>query len=258
MTVALLVGLGLLVGFLLGLLGAGGSILAVPALVYLVGLAPREAIPLALAVVAISATAATVPRLRTGEIRYPLVAVFAITGAIGAVASTALGARLSSAVTMLGFAVLLLVAGSRLLRPQTDTGTACRIPSTGKVNWRRCMSRAVPVGLGVGVLTGLFGVGGGFLIVPALVVALGLDSVSAIATSVAIVAINSASALFAHAGTSGLDTGSVIAFAVPAAVAAALAGRLRLDAARTQRWFAYLLLVTAVAVTAATAIPLLR
>ncbi|PXY26881.1 TSUP family transporter [Prauserella muralis] len=115
-------GFGLLIGVALGLLGAGGSILAVPALVYGVGEPVRQAIPASLVVVGLSALGGVIPRLRQGVVRWPIAAVF---GAAGAGACT--------------------VAG-------------------GRVNWRACLPRALGVGAVVGFLTGLFGVGGGFLV----------------------------------------------------------------------------------------------
>ena len=98
---------------------------------------------------------------------------------------------------MLGFAVVMIVAGIRMLRDTGDTGTACKVGNEG-INWRRCAPRSIPAGFGVGLLTGLFGVGGGFLIIPALVLMLGVEMPIAIGTSLLIITANSAAGVFAH------------------------------------------------------------
>ena len=179
MTMAIL--FGLLIGLLLGLLGAGGSILAVPALVFGVGIGLHEAIPASLVVVGASALAALVPRLRQQVIRWPVALVFGAAGLPAAFAGTAVGRLLPERWLMLGFAVLMVVVAVRMLRSQTEQGGACRTRAGG-INWRSCLPKALAAGAAVGFLTGLFGVGGGFVIVPALALLLGLTTIEAVAT----------------------------------------------------------------------------
>lgn len=158
MTAAL--GLGALIGILLGLLGGGGSILAVPALVYGAGLPPASAVPASLLVVGISSAAAVLPRIRAGQVRRRIAAVFGGAGALAAFGGAAINRMLPPQAILIGFAVLMVVAGWRMLAGNTPTGGACALPGGG-VNWRGCLPKAVAAGAAVGVLTGLFGVGGG-------------------------------------------------------------------------------------------------
>lgn len=244
MTAAL--GLGLLVGILLGLLGGGGSILAVPALTFGVGVPLAAAVPMSLVVVGVSAAAALVPRLRGGQIRWRIAAVLGVTGAGAAFAGAALNRLLDPRLVLAGFALLMIAAGMGMLRGTGTAGGDCALPDGG-VDWRSCLPRAAAAGLVVGLLTGLFGVGGGFLIIPALVLLLGLPMPSAVATSLAVIVVNSAAGLVAHLDGVHLDPGLTTAFAGSAVVGSLLAGRLasRVPTAALQRWFAVLVLAVA-------------
>ncbi|MFD2081636.1 hypothetical protein SAMN05421678_12843 [Actinopolymorpha cephalotaxi] len=244
MTAALL--LGLLIGVLLGLLGGGGSILAVPALVYGVGMPLRTAIPTSLLVVGVSALTGLIPRLRTGQIQWRIAAVFGLSGAAAAFGGAAVNRLLPPWVVLAGFAVLMVAAGLRMLREPSDTGGACALPGGG-VHWQTCLPKAIATGAVVGFLTGLFGVGGGFLIVPALVLLLGLPMTAAVGTSLVIVAVNAAAGFVAYAGQVTLDYTLTAAFAGSAIVGSLVAGRAatRLNAGRLRRWFAYLVLAVA-------------
>jgi uncharacterized protein len=244
-------GLGAVIGVLLGLLGGGGSILAVPALVYGAGLPLASAVPASLLVVGISSGAAVLPRVRAGRVRWRIAAVFGGAGAAAAFGGAALNRLLPDQAVLLGFAALMAVAGRRMLAERSRSGGVCALPGGG-VNWRRCVPRSIGAGALVGVLTGLFGVGGGFLIIPALVVGLGLPMASAVGTSLIIVVVNSVAGFAAHVGDAPLDY-RVIAIFAAAAVAGSLAatrlGR-HADADRLRRWFAYLVFVVAAFVAA--------
>ena len=125
---------------------------------------------------------------------------------------------------MLGFAALMVVSGVQMLRAPGTVGGACSLP-TGGINWRSCLPKAIGAGLFVGFLTGLFGVGGGFLIIPALVVLLGLPMTSAVATSLVIIAVNTVAGFSAHAGEAVIDVRITAAFTIAAVVGALVAGR---------------------------------
>ena len=239
-------GLGLVTGILLGLLGGGGSILAVPALVYGVGVPIAAAIPMSLVVVGLSSAAALIPRLRGGQIRWRIAGLFGATGAGAAFAGAAVNRLLEPRVILAGFALLMIAAGVRMLTGGERVGGDCALPEGG-VNWRGCLPKSIAAGLAVGFLTGLFGVGGGFLIIPAFVLLLGLPMRSAVATSLAVIVINSAAGFAAHLGEANLDPGLTVAFAAAAIVGSLLAGRLarRVPTARLQRWFAYLVFAVA-------------
>jgi uncharacterized membrane protein YfcA len=245
---AVAVVLGLLIGLLLGLMGGGGSILAVPALVYGASMPLAAAIPTSLIVVGISAAVAVLPRLKL--VQWRLAGVFAGTGAAAAFAGAAVNRRLHPTVVLLGFSALMVVAGIQMLRDRREVGGACALPAGG-INWRSCLPKAITAGLGVGFLTGLFGVGGGFLIIPVLVVLLGLPIATAVATSLVVISVNSAAGIIAHLGTVAIDYRIASAFTIAAIVGSLLAGRLaiRLPADRLRRWFAYLVLAVALYVT---------
>ncbi|SEO70141.1 sulfite exporter TauE/SafE family protein [Trujillonella endophytica] len=243
---ALAIGIGLVIGALVGLLGGGGSILAVPALVYLAGQDLQQAVATSLLVVGITSVVAVLPRLRERQISWRIGLLFGSAGAVTAFAGAAVNRVLPEAVTLSLFAALMVGAGVRLLQDKAATGTACTVDD-GRVNWRRCLPRTLAGGLVVGFLTGLLGVGGGFLIIPVLVLALGLSMPTAIGTSLVVVAINSAAGFTAHAGEATLDVPVTVAFTAAAVVSAVAAGRLgaRVDTDRLRRWFAWLVLVVA-------------
>lgn len=246
MTTTLLVSilLGLAIGVLLGLLGGGGSILAVPALVYGAGLPLSAAVPTSLLVVGISSATAVIPRLR--HVQWRLAAIFAAAGAIAAFGGAAVNRLLDPAVVLVGFAVLLVAAGARMLTSQNEGGGSCALPSGG-VDWRSCLPKAVGAGLVVGFLTGLFGVGGGFLIIPALVLLLGLAMPEAVATSLVIIVANSASGFVAHLGDAHLQAAIAVPFILAAIAGSLVAGRVasRLPASKLRHWFAYLVFAVA-------------
>ena len=242
--------LGLVIGVLLGLLGGGGSILAVPALVYGAHLPVAAAVTTSLLVVGLSSITALLPRLR--HVQWRLALVIGAAGAAAAFAGAAVNRLLNPQLVLAGFAVLMMAAGIRMLTDHHDEhGGACALP-TGGVNWRHCLPRSIPVGLAVGFLTGLFGVGGGFLIIPALVLTLGLPMTIAVPTSLAIVTLNSASGFLAHAGDATIDYRIAAVFAATAITGSLAATRIarRLPATRLRRWFAYLVFATAVFVIA--------
>jgi uncharacterized membrane protein YfcA len=244
MTAALM--LGLAIGVLLGLLGSGGSILAVPALVYGAGVPLSAAVPSSLVVVGVSSATAVAPRLRSGEVQWRIAGVFGAAGAGAAFAGAAVNRLLDPRIVLVGFAILMVAAGIRMLADQTPIGGACALPGGG-VNWRSCLPKAIAAGVVVGFLTGLFGVGGGFLIIPALVLLLGLPMDLAVGTSLLIIVMNSVAGFAAHAGKVRLDYGVTAVFTAAAISGSLVATRLghRVNAGRLRRWFAYIVFAVA-------------
>lgn len=243
--------LGLVVGIVLGVVGGGGSIIAVPALVYGVGMSPAEAIPTSLLVVGISSLAALVPRLREG-INWPVVLIVGAAGIPAAWAGTALGRLLDPNILMLAFAGIMVIAGIRMLARTRETDGSCSIGPTRA--FRTCAPKAVGVGLLVGFLTGLLGVGGGFLITPALTLFLGLRMKQAVGSSLAIIVINSTAGFGAHAAGFTIEWPTVLGFAVPAILGSLFAARLarRLQDKHIRVSFAMLIFVVAAWVTTST------
>ncbi|PXX07267.1 sulfite exporter TauE/SafE family protein [Mycolicibacterium moriokaense] len=255
MTVAIALALGAVIGVVLGLLGGGGSILAVPALVYGVGLDLQQAIPVSLVVIGIAAAVGAVPKLRARQVEWRLSAVFSAAGIPATFVGGAVGRLLPDTVLMIGFAAVMVVAGIRMLADPGNGGTACKTGNSG-INWRRCAAFSIPAGFAVGLLTGLFGIGGGFLIIPALVVLLGVDMPIAVGTSLIIIMVNSAAGLISHLGVAPIDWTITAAFASAATLGALIAGYVgtRLDTGRLRRWFAYLIVAVAVYVLFDTAV----
>lgn len=195
------------IGFSLGLVGSGGSILAVPVLVYVAGVPPHEAIALSLAIVGATAAAGAIASLQHGNVHVKAAAVFSATGMGGALAGSRLTHLLAPPVLMVLFAALMVIVAARTLagpQSQEDCKAAC--------NLKPC----VIAGLGVGVLTGFLGVGGGFLIVPALARFAHMPIRQAVGTSLLIIAANSAAGLVAHWD----DLHNSLLLAIPFTVAA--------------------------------------
>ncbi|GAA2799026.1 sulfite exporter TauE/SafE family protein [Mycolicibacterium pallens] len=245
MTIALALLFGTIIGVLLGLLGGGGSILAVPALVYAVGLDMAQAIPVSLLVIGIASAVGALPKVRARHVEWRLAAVFAAAGIPATFAGSALGSHLPQSALLLGFAAVMVLAGVRMLREDGSTGTAC--DTAGGIDWQRCAPRSIPAGATVGLLTGLFGVGGGFLIIPALVLMLGVEMPVAVGTSLLIIVANSAAGVVSHLQGLHINWTVAAAFAATATTASLAAGHLgtRLYTGRLQRWFAVLVFAVA-------------
>lgn len=189
---------GLIVGISLGLTGGGGSIFAVPLLIYGLGLPMGTAAGLSLA--AVGLTAGFGAGLRHRELEWRAGLIFAAAGMALAPAGTALGRMLSPALVLSAFALLMVFVGWRMWRGQSgdalDTGP-CVARGDGKLQ-PGCYARLVGAGAAAGVLSGLFGVGGGFIIVPALVFVTGMAIHRAVATSLLVISLIAISGVTAH------------------------------------------------------------
>ncbi|MBF4993357.1 sulfite exporter TauE/SafE family protein [Arthrobacter gandavensis] len=238
---------GLAVGAVVGLVGAGGAIIAVPALVYVVGLDPEEAVPTSLIVVGLASVAGALPRLRR-DVSWPLVLLVAVPGIPASWAGTAVGELLDPNWLMLCFALVMILAGVRMLAGARKTNPAAR--SAELDGWGGLALRGIPVGLLVGFLTGMLGVGGGFLIIPALTLLLGVPVPRAIGTSLVIIAVNSASGFAAHLDGLVIDWPLALSFAAVAIASSLAAARLahRLDEALVSRIFAAVIFTVALGV----------
>ena len=245
MIVAALV-LGLVVGALLGLVGGGGAIIAVPALVYGVGMPLDEAIPTSLIVVGAASAVAVLPRLRRG-VNWRLALIVGSAGVATASLGTMVNRLLDPGVLLLLFSVIMVIAGIRMFLPIRAGGGPCALPGGG-IKWRSCLPRALATGAVVGFLTGLLGVGGGFLIVPALTLVLGLPMSVTVGTSLVIIVINSIAGFTAHLGAVEIDWAVTAAFAATAMAASLIAGRIARGLSDTvlKRGFAVLVLIVAV------------
>jgi uncharacterized membrane protein YfcA len=269
--IALPILLGSTAGLALGLVGGGGSILTVPLLVGVLAVPPREATTMSLVIVGITALWAAIPHARRGNVRWGRAALFGAVGLLG----TAIGGQLNRAVPpealLLGFSVVMVAAAIAMLRRAGATGRvpavsvavsalASGAPGAQPLLTARVRSLFpahcplidhgpfVATAVGVGLLTGFFGVGGGFLIVPALVLVLRLPMPIAIGTSLPVIAINSGTALAGHlAAGRQIDVAVTVLFTAGAIAGALLGGAFstRLPAVALARAFALLVLALA-------------
>lgn len=191
--------------------GGGGSILAVPMLVYVAGVAAQEAVAMSLAIVGSTSVIASVLHRRQGRLDTKVAALFGGVGMVGAFIGAQFTHRVSNAVLLVVFAVLMLLVGTLMLLRQQ------REPTTSAPH-DRSLPRVLLAGLGVGVVTGFLGVGGGFLIVPALVLFTTVPMHVAVGTSLLVIAINSAAGFMGHLGQGHVPLALTGAFTVAAVV----------------------------------------
>ncbi|MFF3935988.1 sulfite exporter TauE/SafE family protein [Streptomyces phaeofaciens] len=226
-----------LVGLALGALGAGGSILTVPALVGLLGFAPAAATTGALVIVIVTSVTALLAHARAGAVRWRAGLLFAAAGVVPAAAAGALSARIPETVLTLMFAALAALAAVRMLRRRTPR-------AGGRVSG----VRALGAGAGLGAVTGFLGVGGGFLAVPALVGVLAVPMDAAVGTSLLVIVANALVALGARAYTAvELDWALILPFLATAVLGAWDGRRLaaKVSAGTLQRVFGAVLLTVA-------------
>lgn len=234
--------LGLCIGLVIGTVGGGGAILALPLLVYVLGEEVAPATTASLVVVAIAATAGAAALVRDHQVCWRLAAGFAAAAALGALLGSLGNRAVSGPLLLLAFVPVMLVAARAMWRRATAAPPgASGCPAVP-------LPRLLVAGVATGALTGFFGVGGGFVIVPVLTIWLGVGARRAVASSLAIIALTAASAFAAHLVAGGsLDLRVTAALAAAAALGAVGGARLgrTLPAAALARGFA--LVVVAVA-----------
>jgi hypothetical protein len=237
MITGLALAFGLLIGLLLGTIGGGGSILTVPILVYALDLNVHEATATSLVIVGMTSLIGAVPHARAGRVAIKMALMFGAAGIAGAFAGTRLNALVSGPIILLLFGLLMLLVALRMAIGQRSEAPTAPPGAAGGFSWP-----VVATGLVVGLMTGFFGVGGGFLIVPALVLILRLPMRLAVGTSLVVIAINSAAAIVAHLGSGGIDASLAALFVAGGFVGALVGGRFagRIDEARLSRGFATL------------------
>jgi len=215
---------GLAIGLSLGMLGGGGSVLAVPVLVYVLGQSVHEATTASLVIVTAGAVVGGLSHAREGRVCWRHAVAFTVAALPAVIAGTALGQAVNGTTLIAAFAVIMLAAAAATSRKANGHAGL----STNEASRPSCPAlRVVPVftaGLLVGGMTGFFGVGGGFLIVPTLAVALAFSMRMAVGTSLVIITATSLMALSAHLAAGGtLDIGVTLGMTV-SAIAGVLAG----------------------------------
>ena len=256
-----------IVGFSLGLTGGGGAIFAVPLLVYGLGVAPREAVGISLAAVGVTSFFGFLGRWRARKVEIRTGLVFAVAGMLGAPIGSWLSGLIPETVLLTLFAVLMLILALRMWSKASEPGSAglpvacsteaadvdgpaCRRDNNGNLLLTsRCAWLLAFVGVATGVLSGLFGVGGGFVIVPALVLFSGMAIHRAVGTSLLVITLVSisgiASHLFAGRSISVETTALFVVGGVGGLLLGNLAGR-RLSGPALQKLFAVAIVVVAI------------
>ena len=234
----LMLGLALasVIGLTLGLLGGGGSILTVPVLVYVLGYAAKPAIAMSLPVVGITSLVGAALHWRLGNVRVITALLFGAVAMVGSFAGARLAVFMSGAMQLTLLALVMLAAAVSMLRGRGRQDAARdATPRFGLL---------VLVALGVGVLTGLVGIGGGFLVVPALVLLAGVPMRQAVGTSLLVIAMNSASGFAGYLGAVSLDWTFLLEFTAVSVLGALVGTALaaRVPQAALKRGFAVFLL----------------
>ncbi|NLU83270.1 sulfite exporter TauE/SafE family protein [Rhodococcus sp. HNM0569] len=239
---ALTVVLAMLVGVSLGLLGGGGSILTIPLLAYVAGMAVDDAIATSLLVVGVTSVVGAVSHARAGRVRWRTGLLFGLAGTIGALAGGLVSRVVPDTVLLLAFAVMMIATAVGMLRGRR-TATRRSVPSTATI---------LLLGVAVGLITGLVGAGGGFLVVPALALLGGLPMPVAVGTSLVVIAMNTFAGFAGHLSAVSIDwplAGAVTAAAVAGAL---VGGRLtaRVDSDALRKGFGWFVLAMASVVLA--------
>jgi uncharacterized protein len=243
--------LAILVGLSLGLLGGGGSILTVPIFRYALGMEVKAAIGMSLGVVSLTSLVGALRHWRQGNLDLEALVAFAP----AAIVSTFLGAKLAryvpGSMQMMGFGMVMAVAailmwGGPRVGGAPPTDGAGPDPNARPAVYRR-PSAIIGIGLGLGFLTGIIGVGGGFLIVPALVLLLGLEMKKAVGTSLAVISLNAASGFAGYLGQVAMDWVLMTGFAAVAIAGVFLGAALvaKVSQQQLRRGFAVFLIVVA-------------
>jgi uncharacterized membrane protein YfcA/uncharacterized membrane protein YedE/YeeE len=233
------VSLSMLIGLSLGLLGGGGSILTIPILIYALGVEPKHAIAMSLFVVGATSAVGALQHALSGRVRVRTAAAFGAAGIAGAFAGGRINRFIPADILLVAFAVLMVVMALAMLRGRKELDVAVE---SGPV------ARVALEGAAVGFMTGLVGAGGGFIVVPALVLLVGLPMREAVATSLLVIALNSFAGFAGSIGHVSLDW-TLTAVVTGAAVAGAIAGTAlsaRVPQATLRRMFAWLVLAMAV------------
>lgn len=236
-TLVIVLALSLLIGVSLGVLGGGGSILTVPILVYVAGMDPKEAIAASLFVVGVTSAAGAISHARGGRVRWRTGLLFGAAGLVGAFLGGMLGGHLPGELLLIAFALMMVATSIAMIRGRTvdETRKHTELP----------VFRVLLDGLVVGLVTGLVGAGGGFLVVPALALLGGLPMAVAVGTSLLVIAMKSLGGLAGYLSSVHLDWGLVLAVTAAAIVGSVIGGRLagRIPEAALRKGFGWFVLV---------------
>ena len=240
---------GLVTGMLLGVFGSGGSIITMPALLYLLNVDAKSAIAMSLGIVAVTASFTAVQHWRHGNVNLKITAIFGFFGVLGTYGGALVGVVTPVVIQLAIFALVMYIAAWKMFKPQKQAKSVGAV--VAECPNGRCddleYGHIAFHGIAVGILTGIVGVGGGFLIVPALVLLSGLPMKKAVGTSLGIVAMKSFAGFAGYAGTVSIDYSLMATFTAIAITGSLLASQLshRLPAALLKKSFASFLVLVA-------------
>ena len=243
--VVLAVVLAVAVGISLGMLGGGGSILAVPLLVYVAGLDPKEAIATSLLVVGVTSAVGVIPHAKAGRVRWRTGLLFGAAGMAGAYAGGRAAAFVPATLLLVLFALMMLATAGAMIRGRKSA------PSR-PVHHEVPVAHVLGEGLVVGLVTGLVGAGGGFLVVPALALLGGLAMPAAVGTSLVVIAMKSFAGLAGYLAIVEINWPLALAFTGAAVLGSVFGGRIagRIPADTLRRSFGWFVVVTGLFVLA--------
>ena len=239
-----------LIGLTLGLLGGGGSILTVPVLIYLAGVPAKSALATSLFVVGVTSLAGLVAHARAGRVRWRTGLLFGAAGMVGAYTGGRIAAYIPAAVLLIGFGLMMAATAVAMLRGANPAQGAAADPAEPAAVGERHLGRILGEGAVVGLVTGLVGAGGGFLVVPALVLLGGLSMPVAVGTSLLVIAMKSAAGLAGYLHTVSIDWPLALTVTAVAVAGGLVGGRLagRVDAMVLRRSFGWFVVVMSVVV----------
>ncbi|WP_204103677.1 MULTISPECIES: sulfite exporter TauE/SafE family protein [Spirulina sp. CCY15215] len=241
------------IGLSLGLIGGGGSILAVPILVYVMGVGIKEAIAMSLFIVGTVSLVGAIPHWFQGNVNLKIVALFAPAAMLGAYSGARLAALpfITETIQLVCFGVVMIIASVLMISQSRKTPKEDSQKQPPKSHYGLPKWLAIPLeGLGVGVLTGFVGVGGGFAVIPALVLLGGIPMKEAIGTSLLVIALKSVTGFWGYIDQTVLDWTLMLSFTVAASFGTIAGAYLtkNIDSKHLQKGFGYFVLAIAVLV----------
>ncbi|WP_218220373.1 sulfite exporter TauE/SafE family protein [Nesterenkonia sp. Act20] len=231
------------IGVSLGLLGGGGTILAVPLLTYVAGFSPKEAIAASMFIIGITSLVSVVPHARRGNVQWRTGFIFGAAAMAGAFGGGLIGSQLPGVVLMVAFGIMMVATALAMImdrRPQASGGAPRKLP----------VAKILVEGLVVGLVTGMVGAGGGFLVVPALVLLGGLSMPAAVGTSLLVISMKSFTGLAGYLTEVSIDWGPVLMITVITVIGALLGAAFgkRVPEKALKKAFGYLVLAMGIVV----------
>lgn len=240
-TLVLVLALSVVIGLSLGVLGGGGSILTVPILVYVAGFEAKEAIAASLFVVGVTSAVSVISHARGGRVMWRTGLIFGAAGMAGAFVGGLLGGQIPGQILLIAFALMMVATSVAMLRGRKKAGGA---DAAEPVKHELPLGRVLLDGAVVGLVTGLVGAGGGFLVVPALALLGGLPMSVAVGTSLVVIAMKSFAGLAGYLTTVHLDWGLTLAVTAAAIVGTLVGSKLagRIPEAALRKAFGWFVL----------------